>query len=326
MTYQAEQRSGYHLYYEERDRAEAEQACLALETALRYNRQRWGFPTPRDLHMVIMTGWWSYILAAAPPGAKVSLILSYPLWAGRVRRIWKFTGGWQNRYGRRFVIGIKPPRLIAAADRSLGRRIYVDVDDMVEKMRHMVYHEITHACAAHLRLPAWLNEGLAMLSVDGIAGWRTVQPATVELLDRGLPAWPCCLWTASPAGGRCNRRRLNCLTAAFRQPGAGGWPAWIRTRWWRYTHAGTGSPVIWTRRILPCCRTCSSARSAGLRSRHAWRRRSACHKMDSGVRSWGWSDGVILQPDPDGQRGPLPRDDTRAVGTRAVGATPPVPG
>jgi hypothetical protein len=77
--------------------------------------------------------------------------------------------------------------LIAAADRSLGRRVYVDVEDLNEKMRHMVYHEAAHACAAHLRLPAWLNEGLAMLTVDGIAGWQTVQPATVELLDRGFP-------------------------------------------------------------------------------------------------------------------------------------------
>lgn len=187
MKYQIEQRSGYRLYYEETDRAVAEQACRALERALSCNRQQWGFESPRDLHMVIMTGWWSYITAAAPPGAKAALALSYPLWAGRIRRTWKFTGGWQNRYGRRFVIGIKPPRLIAAADRSLGRRIYLDVEDLDEKMRQVVYHEVTHACAAHLRLPAWLNEGLAMLTTDILAGMQTVQPGTLELLGGGIP-------------------------------------------------------------------------------------------------------------------------------------------
>lgn len=185
MSYQVEQRSGYRLYFEEQDRGEAEQACRALELALSYNRRRWGLQPPQDLHMVIMTGWWSYILAAAPLASKVFLTLVYPLWVRRVRRTWKFAGGWQNRYGRRFAVGIKPPRLLAIADRSMGRRVYVDVPDLGEKMRHTIYHEVTHACAAHLRLPAWLNEGLAMLTVDGIVGWRTVQSATLETLDSG---------------------------------------------------------------------------------------------------------------------------------------------
>lgn len=187
MTYLVEQRGGYRLYYEEQDRAEAREACLALERALSAVRLRWGLLAPRDLHMVIMTGWWSYILTGAPPAAVAGLLLSFPLWYGRIRRTWRFTGGWQNRFGRRFVIGIKPPRLIAAADRSLGRRVYVDVDDLTEKMRHMVYHEAAHACAAHLRLPAWLNEGLAMLTVDSIAGCQTVRAETLELLGRGFP-------------------------------------------------------------------------------------------------------------------------------------------
>ncbi len=185
MNYQDEQRSGYRVYFEEQDRAEAGQACQALELGLGCIQRRWRLQPPSDLHMVMMTGWWSYILAAAPPAWIIYLILTYPLWAWRVRRTWKFVGGWQNRYGSRFVLGVKPPRLLAVADRSMGRRVYVDVPDLSEKMRHMIYHEVTHACAAHLRLPAWLNEGLAMLTVDGIVGWRTVQPGTVEMLNRG---------------------------------------------------------------------------------------------------------------------------------------------
>lgn len=182
MMYQVERRDGYWLYLEERDRAEAEEACKALEIALRANQMRWGLSAPPDLRLVIMTGWWSYIMAAAPLGYKISLILSYPLYARRVARTWKVAGGWQNRYFRRQVVGIKPPRLLEAANRSLGKQVYVQVEDMTEKMRHMVYHEVTHACTSRLNLPAWLNEGLAMITVDKIAGWQTVQGATVEKL------------------------------------------------------------------------------------------------------------------------------------------------
>ncbi|MFZ2095657.1 MAG: hypothetical protein WAV05_03375 [Anaerolineales bacterium] len=34
------------------------------------------------------------------------------------------------------------------------------ISDASTKTLHII-HELTHACAAHLRLPAWLNEGLA---------------------------------------------------------------------------------------------------------------------------------------------------------------------
>ncbi len=183
--YQVERREGYWLYFEEQDRGTAEEACLALERTLAFANSRWGLKAPDHLYMVLMTGWWSYMMATAPLISRVSMMLLYPLWAGRVRRTWKFAGGWQNRFNRRCVVGIKPPRLIEVSDRSMGRRVYVDVPDVIEKMRHMVYHEVIHACAAHLRLPAWLNEGLAMLSVDDIVGRVTVQSATLETLDRG---------------------------------------------------------------------------------------------------------------------------------------------
>lgn len=184
--YQVERRDGYWLYCEEQDRVVAEEACLALERTLQFARTRWGLKAPSDLHVVMMTGWQSYMLAAAPLVSKVSMLLVYPLWVGRVRRTWKFAGGWQNRFGRRCVVGVKPPRIIEISDRSVGRRVYVDVPDVTEKMRQIVYHEVIHACAAHLRLPAWFNEGLAMVSVDGIVSWNTVQTATLETLDRGL--------------------------------------------------------------------------------------------------------------------------------------------
>jgi hypothetical protein len=55
---------------------------------------------------------------------------------------------------------------------------------MDEKVRHITCHELVHAFTAHLKLPMWLNEGLAMVTVDKLHGEPTVQLETIETLDR----------------------------------------------------------------------------------------------------------------------------------------------
>ena len=36
------------------------------------------------------------------------------------------------------------------------------VPNLLEKIQHLTCHELVHACTAHLRLPFWLNEGIAV--------------------------------------------------------------------------------------------------------------------------------------------------------------------
>jgi hypothetical protein len=62
------------------------------------------------------------------------------------------------------------------------------VPDLLEKVRHLTSHEFTHACTAHLKLPPWLNEGLAMRAVDHMVGYPTVLEATRALAHRDLAA------------------------------------------------------------------------------------------------------------------------------------------
>ena len=87
-----------------------------------------------------------------------------------------------QRYGKRIAVGVKPPRLIEAADRSIGTQIFRQEFDVSQKVQHITCHELTHALAAHLRLPAWLNEGLAMVMVDRFVRRPTVKSETVEAL------------------------------------------------------------------------------------------------------------------------------------------------
>jgi hypothetical protein len=99
-----------------------------------------------------------------------------------VNRLWKLAGGWQQQYGRRRAVGVKPPRIRQLADTSIGKRIFVQDGSMDEKVRQTTCHELTHAFTAHLRLPMWLNEGMAMVTVDRFAGKPTVKPETVHVL------------------------------------------------------------------------------------------------------------------------------------------------
>jgi hypothetical protein len=96
--------------------------------------------------------------------------------------MWIYAGGWVQRYGRRIAVGIKPPRLIEVSDRSMGELIFYPEEDPSRKLESVTCHELTHAFTSHLKLPMWLNEGLAMVTVDGMAGKPTVRSETLDTL------------------------------------------------------------------------------------------------------------------------------------------------
>lgn len=178
---------GVTLAYDPEDQATAltlRQACAA---ALPIIRQRWGLPAPENLWVYVMTDrWLSDLLRLAPAVWRVALILALPFNYLRTRRMWKHVGGWQIRLGRRRLVGIKPPRLLLQSDRSIGEGIFIEEPDLDRRTQHLLCHELTHACTAHLFLPAWLNEGLAMLTVDHLVGRPTVKLETLALIPQGL--------------------------------------------------------------------------------------------------------------------------------------------
>jgi len=177
----------------ERDAAEIIRAACARSLPL--IEANWGLAAPADCRVYVMTGWREFIFHAAPWTWRIALRVTQPLWTPRVKRLWPVAGGWAQRFGRRQTVGIKPPRLFRAADRQIGERVFIPTDDIDEKVWRTTCHELTHACAAHLRLPMWLNEGLAMITVDQFAGTPTVRPETLDLLGRADEA-------SQPAGYR----------------------------------------------------------------------------------------------------------------------------
>jgi len=166
------------LFFEASDSDAAAGIGRAAEESIRLVRDVLALASGGDLRVYVMNSWPHFLLHSAPWPWRILLGLSFPLWAWRVSRLWRIAGGWMQRYGRRLAVGVKPPRLIQSADRSIGARIFLDEENMAEKMRHITCHEVTHACTARLKLPAWLNEGLAMYMVDRLLGKATVRAGT----------------------------------------------------------------------------------------------------------------------------------------------------
>jgi hypothetical protein len=185
---------GLTLYFDADERETADLVEQACQQSLRLIRQSWGLDAPEGCRVYVMTSWRHFVFHSAPWPRKILLGLFMPLWALRARRIWAFSGGWTLPY-RRPAVGIKPPRLIEAGDSSIGARVFVKEEDLNEKVRHVTCHELVHACSAHLKLPMWLNEGLAMVTVDRLLQTATVRTETLEVL--GAPSGD-----ASPRGYR----------------------------------------------------------------------------------------------------------------------------
>lgn len=167
----------------ERDAGEV--AARASERSLTVIRDLWGLKPRYECHVFIMTSWLSFMFAAAPWYLRPIYLVSLPLWFLRIRKLWPAVGGWTQHHWHAPVIGVKPPRLIAEGDSSIGKMLFIHEPDMAEKMCQIVCHELTHALSGHLKLPVWLNEGIAMVAVDTYSGSQTVRDESLDALRQG---------------------------------------------------------------------------------------------------------------------------------------------
>lgn len=170
------------LYFPTGEEATADLVAQAVARSLAIIREKWGLPDPPRCRIYVMTGWLPFMFHSAPWYALPGLVLFLPVWALRTRRRWPVVAGWALGYRRRPTVGIKPPWLLEKADRTIGKLIFTSEPDLHEKTELTTCHELTHAFTAYLRLPAWLNEGIALLSTDAYLGQRTVLAHTLQML------------------------------------------------------------------------------------------------------------------------------------------------
>jgi hypothetical protein len=176
---------GLTLCFDADEREAAELVRRACEKSVRLIREYWNLGTPKDLRVYVLTSaWLRSTFHSAPWGWRILMGLTLPLWYFRARRLWQVAGGWQQQYGRRRTVGVKAPRLLSLGDSGLGDRIFIREGDRASQVQRITCHELVHAFTAHLKLPVWLHEGLAMLTVDRFFGWPTIRRETIEALRR----------------------------------------------------------------------------------------------------------------------------------------------
>jgi hypothetical protein len=166
------------------DAAEERSAGLvgdACAQSLDLIRDLWGLGAPAECRVYVMTAWSPFLFDAAPWPWRIYLAVTLPLRYRRIQQMWAMAGGWALRYGQRCVIGIKPPRLLQEVDPGLRDRVFLRREPETWA-QHNTCHELVHACSDHLKLPTWLHEGLAMLTVDRFAGRPTVRSSTLETI------------------------------------------------------------------------------------------------------------------------------------------------
>ena len=174
--------SGLTLLFDQNEQKAAELIGQACEKSVQTIQGCWGLDTPEDCRVYVMTSWLRFLFHAPSWPYRILVAATLPLWYFRARKLWALAGGWHQQFGQRRAVGVNPPHLLKNADTRIGTRIFVQEDDLREKVRRNTCHELTHAFTSHLGLPMWLNEGLAMVTVDRFAGKPTVQPETIETL------------------------------------------------------------------------------------------------------------------------------------------------
>jgi hypothetical protein len=174
--------AGLRLCYAPEEEEAAQIIGSACERTVQLLNERWRLRTPDDCRVYVMTSWSSFLFQSAPWPWNAYLALTFPLVAYRAKGIWPYAGGWSLQYGRRGVAGVKPPRLLQTADRTLGEGFFLPGRTLNEIAETVTCHELTHVFTAHLRLPTWLREGVATLAMEHYLERRIVRADTLDQL------------------------------------------------------------------------------------------------------------------------------------------------
>lgn len=175
--------AGVPIYFEESDRDTARVVADTVSQTMRIVMDRWALPIPASCRVYVLTTWEAFLSDSVPFWLRLPVWLCRPLWHSRVNRAHELAGGWMLPWPGRPCVGVKTPEQLSKTKLTLGDRLFKPVANSVEKVRHITCHEFTHACSAHLRLPPWLNEGLAMRAVDHLVGHGTVMEETREVAE-----------------------------------------------------------------------------------------------------------------------------------------------
>lgn len=175
------------IFYQPIDADACDIAFPVAESTDRLIREIWGVERPkRKCRVYITESGLGFVFRSAPWHLRLWYGLWIPFYWYEIWHAWREAGGWTVGHRRQApAAAIKPPRILERSPSRMGRLLYPRTSS-IDKFRNIVCHELTHAYTVHLRLPLWLNEGLAMLTVDRYFGAAQIRPETLEILGRAV--------------------------------------------------------------------------------------------------------------------------------------------
>ena len=153
----------------------------AMEDSIPVIEEMWPFRKPGGARVIVWTDWMEGYLEGLPWYQRWLLPLFRKRIAALGERMWPLVGGITLRAAPPAVL-VKPPRLLEESDVRLGQQLFVLLGETELRVRSITCHEIVHAYSNSRGLPPWLNEGIAMVTVDRFFGYPTVKPQTLEML------------------------------------------------------------------------------------------------------------------------------------------------
>jgi hypothetical protein len=173
---------GLTIIYREGDENDACFVQNACSRALPVINNLWNLSAPKESRILITCSPIAPIFRFAPWYRKLYYGITFIFWTQSLRDRWRTLAAFTSHNW----IAMKPIRALVASDASIGKRIFHKTDDPETKLTHIVSHELTHVCSRHLKLPMWLNEGLALLTTDVCLGQNTIRSETLEILGRSV--------------------------------------------------------------------------------------------------------------------------------------------
>lgn len=150
------------------------------EEAVPLLQAKWGQGNVGAIHIYLCKDPIEFMLSIARGIRKALWVIFLPFWAGRVKRFYKRAGGVTLQLHGDAYIWLRPPDEYEYVDKTIGNILFGKIEDPYEKLQFVFVHELTHAHIGNRNLPSWLNEGIAMISVDAYFKKCTVLEDVLE--------------------------------------------------------------------------------------------------------------------------------------------------
>lgn len=154
------------------------------DSAIGHLEQLYGAKQNTDVEIVICDSPLTFLFHALSGLRLIFARMTLFLWKNRVMSFYNRAGGVTLHAGGRAYIWIRPPEAYDYVDRTIGNTLFGPMPDPDFRLKFVFIHEMTHAVVGNRKLPAWINEGLAMYAADTYLKKNTVRQETLENIEK----------------------------------------------------------------------------------------------------------------------------------------------